>query len=176
MEVSYFEGIRGCVKQAREEYQAELRREQNRAQAEAMFKSGVSLHQILELELLPTKDDIARFIFDNTVDFYDMCDDYKNTVKAEQKYVYGNEIILRVRADEIKSSGDNYSYLIKHHGSLKVAHIYSNDNDFIELDYPIIVYVLAKYNSRYQDIWGTVYYEFTDARLLSYEEVPPCGY
>lgn len=137
-------------------------------------QSTASIGQLLAQQ--PTEEAFVNFINDNMVDFRDMCDDYTNTVKAERKYVYGNEIILRVRADEIKTSNDNYSYLIKYHGALVAAHIYTNDDSFSELDYPVTVWILAKYKSRYQDFWGVVYYEFTDAQLLSYGEVPPRGY
>lgn len=140
---------------------------------EAREQFNVSLGQALAQQ--PTEEAFVNFINDNMVDFSDMCADYNNPIKAERKYVVGNEIILRIRADKIEPASDNHSYKIIHH-AINTAYVFTNEDSFSELDYPVIVWILAKYKSRYKDDLGYYYYEFTDAQLLSYGEVPLRGY
>ncbi len=134
---------------------------------------SASLGQALAQQ--PTEEAFVDFVNNNMVDFSDMCDEYNNPIKAERKYVLGNEIILRIRADKIEPASGNHSYKI-YHNAMNTAYIFTNEDSFVELDYPVIVWILAKYKSRYTDDLGYYYYEFTDAQLLSYGKVPLRGY
>ncbi len=151
LEVSYFAGIRDCIKQAREEYQAEILREQQRVQEEQRRQQ---------------EEQYRANIINNAIYFPDMIDDFKNPIKAEKKYSAGMEIILKVYVDKIRNySSSGYKYLITDDRLYEKARIYTNDENFAEIDYPCYVWIHARFNDR-ESYWDEVIYSFTDAQLL----------
>lgn len=123
------------------------------------------------------EEEARQYVLDNAINFYEMLDDYKNPIKAERKYILGTEIILRVVVDNIKATEGAYSYVTKSDYADGDICIYTNDENFVELDYPQVVWVLAKYNARNKDEWGERYtYVFTDASLLIAEKASVWNY
>ena len=112
-------------------------------------------------------------ILENAIDFEDMQSEYfNNPIKAEKKYTVGEEILLKIRIDKIEYySYDDYTYIMSWLGRFTIdAFLYSNDKSFEELDYPQIVWVKAKYNSRHEAWDNKVTYQFTDAQLLLWKK------
>lgn len=113
----------------------------------------------------PTEEDAIKYIDENAINFYTMCSDYANPIKAEKKYPFEKEMLLRIRIDKINYSYGNYTYKIKYEGLANEAYIFTNDKAFEELDYPQVVWIKTKYHTRYT-LFGINTYEFTDAELL----------
>jgi hypothetical protein len=110
-------------------------------------------------------------ILNNAIDFSDMITDYNNPIKAEKKYTIGMDILLKIRIDKIEYSNSGYTYVLSWLGSfVNNAYVYTSDNSFAELDYPQIVWIQAKYSSRYEAWDNTVTYKFTDAQLLLWKK------
>lgn len=111
-------------------------------------------------------------ILNNAIDFNDMLKDYNNPIKAEKKYNIGEDILLKIRIDKIENySYGGYTYIMSWLGRFTIdAFLYSNDKSFEELDYPQIVWVKAKYNSRHEAWDSKVTYQFTDAQLLLWKK------
>lgn len=134
-------------------------REQQRAQIE---QYGTLSQKLLAQ---PTEEDMYEFINENTTDFSEMMDEFRNPIKAEKKYVPGTEVILRIRADKIEFGGGTYPYRIKHN-AYNSAEICSDQEEFADLDYPIVIWVLVNYKGVKKDSLGYCTYEFIDAILL----------
>lgn len=117
------------------------------------------------------EQEMIKYIEDNAVDFNDMRSDYSNPMKAEKKYTEGMDIILKIKLDKIGYSYSGYTYVMPWSGNLvDEAYVYSDDNSFAELDYPQIVWIKAKYTSRYKSVFGETTYKFTDAQLLLWKK------
>lgn len=115
-----------------------------------------------------TEEEAVQYVLDNAINFADMLEDYNNPFKAEKKYIFGTDIILRVKAEEIKAAQGEYSYVLKSEYASGDILIYTNDGQFVELDYPQLVWVSATYNARYKndDYGDRCTYEFTNAQML----------
>ena len=115
-----------------------------------------------------TEEEAVQYVLDNAINFADMLEDYNNPFKAEKKYIFGTDIILRVKAEEIKAAQGDYSYVLKSEYASGDILIYTNDGQFVELDYPQLVWVSATYNARYKndDYGDRCTYEFTNAQML----------
>ena len=115
-----------------------------------------------------TEEEAVQYVLDNAINFADMLEDYNNPFKAEKKYIFGTDIILRVKAEEIKAAQGDYSYVLKSEYASGDILIYTNDGQFVELDKPQLVWVSATYNARYKndDYGDRCTYEFTNAQML----------
>ena len=115
-----------------------------------------------------TEEEAVQYVLDNAINFADMLEDYNNPFKAEKKYIFGTDIILRVKVEEIKAAQGDYSYVLKSEYASGDILIYTNDGQFVELDYPQLVWVSATYNARYKndDYGDRCTYEFTNAQML----------
>ena len=115
-----------------------------------------------------TEEEAVQYVLDNAINFADMLEDYNNPFKAEKKYIFGTDIILRVKAEEIKAAQGDYSYVLMSEYASGDILIYTNDGQFVELDYPQLVWVSATYNARYKndDYGDRCTYEFTNAQML----------
>ena len=143
--------IKGCIDDDIEEREAELIREQQRVQEEQRRQQ---------------EEQYRANIINNAIYFPDMIDDFKNPIKAEKKYSAGMEIILKVYVDKIRNySSSGYKYLITDDRLYEKARIYTNDENFAEIDYPCYVWIHARFNDR-ESYWDEVIYSFTDAQLL----------
>ena len=118
-------------------------------------------------------EDMRNYFLDNAIYFPDMIDDYKNPIKAEKKYTIGMDIILKIKLDKIgRCSGGDYKYYMYYEGFTNKAYLYSDDEDFVELDYPTYVWIKAKYVSREVSFFDKVVtYEFSDAELFMWEKI-----
>ena len=117
------------------------------------------------------QEEMIKYIEENAIDFNDMWQDYNNPIKAEKKYTIGEDILLKIRIDKIEYSYSGYTYVLSWLGSFTTdVYVYTNDNNFAELDYPQIVWIKAKYSSRYEAWDNTVTYKFTDAQLLLWKK------
>ena len=106
------------------------------------------------------------------INLTDLYDSYNNKVKENQ---YREKFhIFKVRLAKIARSKD-YKYVISAESELyDLDHnhypiIYTDDDNFVELDYPCTVYVQALFRERRfknSDAGGDYYYYFTDASLL----------
>ena len=152
--------IKECIDNDIEEKEEELfleqLREQERQEMEARQRE---------------KEEMIKYVEDNGIDFNDMHKDYNNPIKAEKKYTIGEEILLKIRIDKIEYSSSGYTYVLSWLGSfVNNAYVYTNDNNFSELDYPQIVWIRAKYYSRHEAWDSSVTYKFTDAQLLLHKK------
>lgn len=122
--------------------------------------------QLTEEQLRQQEEQYRANIINNAIYFPDMIDDFKNPIKAEKKYSAGMEIILKVYVDKIRNySSSGYKYLITDDRLYEKARIYTNDENFAEIDYPCYVWIHARFNDR-ESYWDEVIYSFTDAQLL----------
>ena len=117
------------------------------------------------------QEEMIKYIEENAIDFNDIWQDYNNPIKAEKKYTIGEDILLKIRIDKIEYSYSGYTYVLSWLGSFTTdVYVYTNDNNFAELDYPQIVWIKAKYSSRYEAWDNTVTYKFIDAQLLLWKK------
>lgn len=80
-------------------------------------------------------------------------------------------MLLKIRIDKIEYSYSGYTYVLSWLGSFTTdVYVYTNDNNFAELDYPQVVWIQAKYSYRHEAWDNTVTYKFTDAQLLLWKE------
>ena len=145
----YMDNIKECIDNDINEKEAKLEMERRQREQEEAIKQ----------------------IQDNAVDFNTMRSDYSNPFLAEKKYPIGQDMLLKIRIDKIEYSYTGYTYVLSWLGSFTTdVYIYTNDNNFAELDYPQIVWIQAKYSSRHEAWDNTVTYKFTDAQLLLWKE------
>ena len=145
----YMDNIKECIDNDINEKEAKLEMERRQREQEEAIKQ----------------------IQDNAVDFNTMRSDYSNPFLAEKKYPIGQDMLLKIRIDKIEYSYSGYTYVLSWLGSFTTdVYIYTNDNNFAELDYPQIVWIQAKYSSRHEAWDNTVTYKFTDAQLLLWKE------
>lgn len=155
---SYMDIVKECIDFDINEKEAELDRERERA--------------IME-EWQWEQEEAKNRIIENAIDFEDMQSEYfRNPIKAEKKYTIGEDILLKIRIDKLEYySYSDYTYIMSWLGGFTIdAFLYSNDKSFEELDYPQIVWVKAKYNSRHEAWDNKVTYQFTDAQLLLWKK------
>lgn len=138
---------------------------------------NMQLQAELEAEQQREQEEMKDYIIENAISFRQMFNDYQNSIKANELYHFGMEVLLRIVVDKIDySSNSNYTYVIKHDSNADGdAYLYSNDNGFVTLSYPQTVWVKAKYKNRYDEDGGDggkydFVYEFTDVQLLLYKE------
>ncbi len=147
----YFNIIKKYIDNEIDEKEAELDRAQRQAQEE---------------QLRQQQEQYRANIINNAIYFPDMIDDFKNPIKAEKKYSAGMDIVIKVYVDKIRNySSGGYKYLITDDRMYEKARIYTNDENFAEIDYPCYVWIHARFNDR-ESYWDEVIYSFTDAQLL----------
>ena len=151
-----------------QEQMAEQQRVQNQAKAQQQQNNAPLGQQLAQQR---TEDAFVSFVQKNAIAFNDMRSDYNNPIKAEKKYTIGEDMLLKIRIDKIEYSHSGYTYVLSWLGSFtNDVYVYTNDNNFAELDYPQIVWIKAKYSSRYEAWDNTVTYKFTDAELLLWKK------
>lgn len=144
--------------------------EQYELQQKELFENSTLREKLHWLAREGTETEFDELIDNNTVDFEDMRFDYNNPIKAEKKYIVGNDIILKVYVYEIQKASGKYSYVLEYDAGFGYAiDIYTNDKSFVDLDYPHTVWIVAKYTGRYIE-YNKSYYEFTDAELLAWSK------
>lgn len=117
-------------------------------------------------------DQQTEHIVNNSIDFDDMRNDYKNPIKAKQKYVEGSKMLLTLKAREIRyAENDNYKYVVLGDNmSFIHIYIYTNDEGFASLDYPSVIWIDATFGYRNVDYYGDETYVFRDAKLYLWKE------
>ena len=148
--------------------------EQYELQQKELFENSTLREKLHWLTREGAEKEWDELIDSNTIEFGELCSNYKNVVKSDKAYL-GNDMIVKIKVDEIKPANSGkyaklYSYEVRHSG-LSVARFFTNDESFTRRDYPCTVWIIAKCQERDLDgNWSDIIFTFTDAELLAWSK------